>query len=183
VNEVTILGRGGDERLFKQFAARYDVPAYVRRARRVQEAFDDLVARCRKQREEWLLMPRVYAKTVLGLFGTGADELRELGSMLEISCEAGVIMPVSKRRTRQAIRDLTESITRFDRRWQRYLHELNLDPINQLRDDYNRYYVLEKECALRSARLARIGFQLLRPVTADELLSLMPLLPCPQARG
>src|SRR5262245_28965774 len=34
--------------------AQYGPPAYIRRANQVQEAFDQLVGRCRRQRDEWL---------------------------------------------------------------------------------------------------------------------------------
>lgn len=68
-------------------------------------------------------------------------------------------------------------IDRFNRRWTHYLRRLDLAPLNRLREDYNRYYVLEKECALRSARLARIGFVPLQPVTRQEFQELLPRLP------
>jgi hypothetical protein len=177
MNEITLLGRTNDDYLFKQFAARYDVPAYVRRARRVQEAFDNLVARCRKQREEWLLMVRVQVKTALALAGDAADRhLRQLSDVLELAIPANTAS-ASKRRLARAQRDLMESVARFNRRWLHYLHEVNVGEINQHRADYNRYYLLEKECALRSARLARLGFQPFEPLTVDELLAQMPLLP------
>jgi hypothetical protein len=180
VGEVTILGRTSDDYLFKQFVARYDVPAYVRRARRVQGALDDLVARCKKQREEWLVMVRVSAKAALVLAGDAADErLRQVGHILELPCASAGAGHVSMRRLARAVRELTESITRFNGRWPRYLNDVDCGPVNRLRDDYNRYYVLEKECALHSARLARLGFQPLLPLTAGELLALMPLLPLP----
>ena len=35
---------------------------------------------------------------------------------------------------------------------------IDLTHVNKLRDGYNRYYVLEKECALRNVRLAALGF-------------------------
>ncbi|HVS34068.1 MAG TPA: hypothetical protein VMS17_00705, partial [Gemmataceae bacterium] len=49
--------------------------------------------------------------------------------------------------------------------------------VNDLRDGYNRYYLLEKECALRSPRLARQGYRPLAPLTVQELEALMPPLP------
>jgi hypothetical protein len=177
MEEVTIRGRAGDDYLFKQLVARYDVPAYVRRARRVQDAFDDLVSRCRRQREQWLMMVRVNAKAALALAGDAADEpLRQLAVALDLPVVPGPAA-VSKRRLARALRELAESIRRFNGRWQRHVRELDCGAVNQLRHDYNHYYVLEKECALRSPRLARLGFQPLRPVSLDELLAHVPFLP------
>jgi hypothetical protein len=83
----------------------------------------------------------------------------------------------SPRALRRAVVVLQTSIRRFNRRWSAFLAELDLAPLNKQRDDYNRYYVLEKECALRSPRLAREGFRELRPLTLDDLAAQFPPLP------
>jgi hypothetical protein len=54
-----------------------------------------------------------------------------------------------------------------------------LNQVNDLRDGYNRYYVLEKECAVRSFRLARQGFCPLEPLTVEDITALFPLLHVP----
>ena len=56
---------------------------------------------------------------------------------------------------------------------------LNLDRVNEVRERYNRYYLLEKECALGSSRVARSGFQRLDSLLPDDFLRIMPLLPVP----
>jgi hypothetical protein len=56
---------------------------------------------------------------------------------------------------------------------------LDLRSANLLRDRYNQFYVLEKECALGSSRLARQGFQRLNPLGPEDLLKILPLLPMP----
>ena len=71
--------------------------------------------------------------------------------------------------------------TFFNRRWRQFLDAVDLRPINELRDGYNRYYVLEKEFAVRSARVARHGFVPLAPLTAAALFELLPLLPVPRS--
>jgi hypothetical protein len=40
--------------------------------------------------------------------------------------------------------------------------------------------VLEKECAVRSARIARQGFVPLEPLTIDDVSAQLPLLPVPR---
>jgi hypothetical protein len=76
--------------------------------------------------------------------------------------------------------ELCSSLERFNRLWRGHLDELSLDSVNDERAKYNRYYVLEKECALRSASLARKGFVPLDPLTIQELAVLLPQLPVPQ---
>src|SRR5437879_553052 len=88
----------------------------------------------------------------------------------------------SQRRLRAALVRLRESIERFNRRWQSYVPTVDLGPVNELRDGYNRYYLLEKECALRSPRLARQGFRRLEPLTTTDLFAVLPLLPVPALR-
>src|SRR5436309_1877302 len=61
-----------------QVAAQYDAPAYVRRARSVEAAYDDLIARCRKQRAEWLLGVRLH----LGALRAGARSWAALRPLL-----------------------------------------------------------------------------------------------------
>ena len=51
---------------------------------------------------------------------------------------------------------------------------VDLARVNQLRDGYNRYYVLEKECAVRSPKVARQGFRPLPPLTTADLAAELP---------
>jgi hypothetical protein len=49
-------------------------------------------------------------------------------------------------------------------------------------EHYNRYYVLEKECVMGSARLAARFFTPIPSLTVDRLLRDHPLLPVPRLR-
>lgn len=40
--------------------------------------------------------------------------------------------------------ELADSVRRFNARWQQFLAALDLDPVNDLIDGYNRYYLLER---------------------------------------
>ncbi len=91
------------------------------------------------------------------------------------------IRPASSWRLRTIARDLIVSVERFNqRRWSEHLEGLDLNPINRQVDNYNRYYVLEKECSLGSAKLAARNFV---PkdlhVSLDDLRSELPMLPVP----
>jgi hypothetical protein len=71
-------------------------------------------------------------------------------------------------------------VTRFNNRWAAALDQLNLAPVNRMIDQYNRYYVLEKECVLGSARLAQRHFTPRMHVSSTALSEEYPPLPVPE---
>lgn len=190
------LPAGPDEvaRMVNQFVAHYDAPAYVRRARGVQDALDGLLARCHRQRDEWLPMVRTRLAVLRALAGDWQQLrpwLADDEQITTLECLVTTLRPrlrgqmeptSSPRVLRRALQELRESLVRFNRRWQAHLDEVDLSEVNRLRDGYNRYYLLEKECAVRSTSLARQGFTRLPPLTRDDLVSLLPPLPLPQTK-
>jgi hypothetical protein len=192
MEEVPILGRD----LFRsQIEAGYDGPAYVRRARQVEQAFEDLLNRGRKQRDEWLPMVRLRLALLLALagdwervrpllaHGDRLGELQWLHAELQPRLRGQVEPTSSVGALRRALRELRECIDYFNRRWLAYVPQLDLTRVNQLRDGYNRYYLLEKEIALRSPRLARQGFVRLEPLTTEDVLAKLPPLPVLELKG
>jgi hypothetical protein len=178
MGEFAAAGRDDSNGLVRYLAGRYDVPAYVRRARRVQEALDLLVQRCLHRRDEWLDMVRLRLKMFVALAGPEeVEKVRPLANHLGTSLPSLVPPTPSRRRLRRAGRELAESLDRFNRRWTSYLEQVDLAEVNRLRAAYNRYYLVEKECALRSPRLARHGFQPLNALTHADLIELLPALP------
>jgi hypothetical protein len=190
MDDITIPDRDSIE--FQQLVAAHDGPAYARRARRVRDALEQLLQQGRKQREEWLGMVRVS----LGLLHARAGSwdavrpllrdddslvlLRRLYDNFQPRLRVAVVPTTSKRALRAILAQLCDSLERFNRRWQEYVGKLDLQSINELRDGYNRWYVLEKECALRNAAAARSGFQRLPPLTLDDVLHQLPLLGVPR---
>jgi hypothetical protein len=166
--------------------ALHGAPAFARRAQQVQEALDDLLARCRRQRDEWLALVRIRLGTLRALAGDW-DALRPLlpGEeqmilLQELEAELRPVLRLvpeptrSERSLRRALRELADSLEHFNRRWETYLQGVDVGPVNALRDGYNKFYVIEKECVVRSPRLARQGFRPLPQLTAADLLSLLP---------
>jgi hypothetical protein len=171
---------------------RYDVPAYVRRARGVQDGLEAVLARCRAQREEWLSMVRLRVGELFARAGNWealrpllADD-EQLDHVRNLHDELRPMLRVSHEPTRSAsklrriLHELIASLERFNRRWLAFLPENDLSEVNALRDSYNRYYILEKECAVRSPAVARMGFQRLEPLTTDDLRTMLPSLPVPK---
>jgi hypothetical protein len=190
MSDLTPVSRDDGHEL-RELLAQFDAPAYVRRARQVEGAYEQLIDRCRRQRHEWLSMARTRLGQLLAL-GGGRDELaRRLAddSLLAIlwqlhdELRPALRMPVVKtesiRILRRAVDALRLSIERFNHRWRAFLDKQDLQTVNALRDGYNRYYILEKECAVRSARIAREGFRPLRPLTIRDLEAVLPPLPVP----
>ena len=167
-------------------------PAYIRRAQGVRQALDALVAACRRQREEWLGMARLRLGMLHALAGGDWSALRPfLAEGQEAVLEAlrvelaprlrTTIEPTTSARVlRRALRELLESLERFNRRWAEHLARQDLRPVNEAREGYNKYYLLEKECAVRSPALARRHFEPLPPLTLADLEALVPPLPVPR---
>ena len=92
----------------------------------------------------------------------------------EICAEHGVDPP-SDHRFRRTLKEAAEKA-----KWE--LGQVDVAEVNRLRDGYNRWYVLEKECAVRSHAVARQGFVPLPPLTSAELAEHLPLLPVPRVK-
>jgi hypothetical protein len=169
----------------------FDAPAFVRRAREVEDAWTGLLDSCRNARERLLEMPRMRLARLFAL-GQLAEQtapaicrpedlayLRDLYSEWQPQLRAAVKPVRTAGELERARADLGRSFQRFNERWSKYLQAVNLVRINWLRDGYNRYYLLEKECALWSSRIAQQGFVPLKFVTAEDLLETFPLLRIP----
>lgn len=190
MDDITIPDRESVE--FQQLLAMHDGPAYVRRARRVHDAFAQLLQQGRKQRDEWLVFVRVSLGMLHALAGSwdavrplvrdseSLDLLRRLHDDLQPRLRVSVTPTTSRGKLKTTLAELAAGLERFNRRWHEYVHKLDLRRVNELRDGYNRWYVLEKECALRNAAAARAGFQRLPPLTAEDVLQRLPLLDVPR---
>ena len=190
--DIPVLARNDDDRVAQRVLGHYDAPAFIHRARRVQEALDHLLTRCRQQREQWLRMPRLHLGMLKSLAGdwqrlqpwlVNEDQinlLRELETELAPRLQTKIEPTTSARLLQRSLRTLRDSLETFNRRWLDFLPTVDLTAVNKARDGYNRYYLLEKECSMRSARLARKGFVRLEPFTTHELMTMLPNLPVPK---
>jgi hypothetical protein len=192
MDELAIPSRDDDHKTFQQMLVFADGPAYARRARRVHAAFEDLLHRCRLQREDWLSFVRVALGQLAARAGSwdnlrpllrddeSLDVLGRLHDELRPRLRVPVAPTASRRLLRAGLAELIDGLERFNRRWLPYVAGLDLRAINELRDGYNRWYVLEKEMALRNSAAARAGFQRLAPLTTEDILQRLPSLGVPR---
>ncbi len=181
---------GGVDAEIKELLGLFDVPAFARRGQDVEYARTRLHARCSRARGEMLDMVRLRLRQWAAASTGPADDARifadAIGPLWPL---AGAEAPrrahraESDRRLRAIARDLVASVERFNRRWSRAIDAVDLAAINRQIDHYNRYYVLEKECVLGSARLAARHFVPLDLMTLDDLRREHPLLPIPRLKA
>lgn len=161
----------------------FDVPAFARRGQDLEFTLRVFHDRLRRQRDEWLEMVRMRLRQwSAAVEGPEAWRGHFAGPLEDLWRRAGGEPPTwsnaaTPRRRRAIARDLIASVERFNLRWARRLERLELGPINAQIDRYNRYYLLEKECVLRSARLAARHFSPRPRLTVEGLLGEYPPLP------
>jgi hypothetical protein len=178
---------GEDPRVFQQVLG-HGGPAFVRRGKAVELAFEAQVEVCRAKREEWLEFVRLPLGTLFALAGSEAalgrflDNPKQLSTLQQLRSELRPQLrlppsPTASRRVlRRALEEVRAALERFNKHWQAFIYTLDLREVNDVRSRYNRFYLLEKECALGSLRLVRHGFQRLNPLQPEDFLRVLPLL-------
>jgi hypothetical protein len=170
----------------KELLGMFDAPAFARRGQDLEYALARLHARCRRERDGLLDMVRLRLRQWAGV-ATGPDDhagtfdapIAALWPLCDAPPPAWAGQPAPTRRRRSVASDLVASVTRFNQRWAASLDRLDLEPVNRMIDQYNRYYVLEKECVLGSARLASRHFKPEARLTRAALDEEYPALPVP----
>lgn len=182
---VPIPSHNDERRSAMAIVAHFGAPAYMRRANRVEAVFEALIDRLRVRREDLLGGVRLHLLSLLEVAGSLAavrpflsdEQLRAFSELVAQFClTERPPANVSPRRLRRSLRELAASVARFNRRWLKCVSEADLSEVNAEREGYNRWYLLEKECAVGVIR-ARQAFRPLSPVTTDDVLRELPLLP------
>jgi hypothetical protein len=167
----------------KELMGLFDAPAFARRGRDVEWAISRTMFLCRRKRLEFLDM--VHCRLRMWVSAAGSQEPHyELWSLAD--APAVVWKPTAKLQRKaleKASLGLIQSVERFNDRWYRWVHELNTETVNRQIDHFNKYYILEKECVVGSARLAARLFQPAPRMEPDWILQQLPLLPVPKRIG
>lgn len=185
MSDVTIPGKDDEGQIFRELVAQFDTPAYLRRARKVEAAWQSILDRCWLEREKLLTFIRLHLATLKAqaeswdalapfLSAANRQRLQTWHDQLEPKLRLPVPRATSPRILQRTFAELRASCDHFNRRWRRFVAEIDLTEVNRLRDGYNRYFLLEKECALRNPRLAKIGYEPMRPATSADVLAALP---------
>ena len=171
----------------KELLGLFDVPAFARRGQDLEYALKRVHARCSQEREESLEMVRMrlrqWSRVATGpedwsdVFAGPIDTLLRQ-TRFEPTVWSGRVVPTRQKRT--VAHDLAASVRRFNLKWRQFVESLNLGPTNQVIDQYNTYYVFEKECVMGSARLASRHFTPVARFSPEILLNDYPFLPVPE---
>lgn len=165
----------------------FDSPAFVRRGQEMEVGLARLDQRCSFARTGMLEMVhlrlRQWSAVSIGPHDWADIFVHSIAPLWDQSrapLPTWGAVAASRARRRAVGRDLISSVLRFNRRWSAFVGQLNLQPLNQRIDQYNRYYVLEKECVVGSHRLAVRGFEPKPKLTAEFILKNHPLLLVPE---
>lgn len=175
-----------DEAGIRELLGMFDVPAFARRGLDLEYSLNRLHERLNEQRSGLFDMVRLRLKQWASA-ATGPEDWRDtfngpvspLYTLSEANPPRWAPRPASARNRLAVGRDLVTSVSRFNRRWHHALDLLKLDTINRQIEHYNRYYVLEKECVIGSARLASRHFVPQACLSREQLLAGHPALPVP----
>lgn len=177
---------GDIEAEIKEMMGLFDTPSFARRGLELEEMLRRVDLRCRQARLERLdmvqLRLRQWTRVAVGPEDASdvfAAPIDPLWTLCEAEPPQWAGSPAPRRRQIAVARDLIAAVERFNRRWAEFLGSINLGAANTVIDHYNRYYVLEKECVMGSARLAARFFTPIPPLTSERLLRDHPLLPVP----
>jgi hypothetical protein len=80
------------------------------------------------------------------------------------------------RTIRGSLKAFLISIEHFNREWETYLRQIDLESVNEVLSEYNKYYPIEMSCAFDNQDVARLAFHPLEMLTRDKLLADFPLL-------
>ena len=141
----------GIETDIKELMGLFDVPAFARRGQDLEITLRRLNERCRSAREGLLDMVRLrlrqwsHAATGPGAWsGVFSQSIEPLWPLSEAEAPRWAEASAPIRQRSIIARDLIASVVRFNLRWTQFLDRLNLEPVNLVIDQYNRYYVLKK---------------------------------------
>lgn len=172
-------------------------PAFLQRSRHVTEVVKQLHDQLRSQRNRYLRSPAAHLDalasrlhkdwSILGSYLTKPEDFHFYESLFNQWKSVQKPQTVSPlniwfRSARGNLDRFHGAVDRFNCSWTRYLDRLDLASVNQVLEDYNVYYPMEKLCAFGSEDIERLGFNATRPVTRDELEVEYPSIVLPALR-
>lgn len=180
---------GSRGEFLKILAEMGEEPAFINRGNAPEVALDTLLKSSSIHYEELLKWPRLHfgslAARVSGDWSRvqrflTCPEMIHLLPALEKSLGPTESQKVILFATdRGLLKQFLESAIRFNKNWIAFVDGAGLEHVNQLRDNYNRFYPMEKACAFGNDRVTE-GFEELPPLNSRFLLERFPLLELPE---
>ena len=128
-----------------------ELPAYLRRARRVERVRAALFSSAAREYEERLRFVHMRRDSVQNARGDAA--------------------------IRRARRSLVGAIARFDKSWTRWVErDAQIEQVNEEIRGYNRYFELERQCALKYVPVNAVEFEPQPEVSREEIFARFPRL-------
>ena len=183
---------GSRGEFLKMLMEQGEEPSFLRRAREVRDAWDGLLERCQSYRDDTLRGPRMHLGNLSRqVNGDWSRLARFLADESQVSVFAklheawkphmpAVVKSTSPWSTIQSLLiGFAESVDRFNRAWNKFLQDVDLEEVNRLRTDFNKYYPIEKAAAFDSEAIERLGFEPLDLATIEHLRARFPPLELP----
>ena len=183
---------GSRGEFLKILAEMGEEPAFIARGNAPQKALDALFKSCATHRAEQLKWPQRHFMTLrrrtagnwasLSSYLVRADEVALFATLerqleTDQQAQSWTFFTSDKR----ALRQFIEAAERFNQNWSGFINGAGLKHVNELRENYNRFYPLEKACAFGNDRVNR-DFQPLPYLDVSTLLKRFPLLLLPELR-
>ncbi len=161
-------------------------PAFVQRALEVERCEAELRSLVLARRAEALEGVTVAAKRLVALSGS----IDAAAAAFDVPADFLGVLEEARRdphfeeywvdldvRPEETARTLAERIARFDRQWPEILAEVDLGPLNEAIDRYDRNYEIEREVFARHTEASQWRRPTLAPRTLADLEQEFPLLP------
>jgi hypothetical protein len=176
---LTILAELGEE------------PAFVTRAKATEQGLERLLSACGQKYAELQEWPR---RHFTGLRNRVRGDWGDLCELIVDDDASSIFDNLSSAlpelapwdsplfaTSRSLLKAFLESADRFNRKWELFLNDVDLETVNRVRDEYNRYYPIERAAALGTERV-NIGFRELPMLKRSFLAERFPLLQLPTMR-
>ena len=183
---------GSRGEFLKMLLEQGEEPSFLRRAREVRDAWDGLLeavsvaprrdaARApdapgnlsRQVNGDWSRLATYLAdESQVSVFATLYEEWKpRLPAVIKSTSPWSTL--------RSSLIGFADSVDRFNRAWNKFLVNVDLEEINRLRTDFNKYYPIEKAAAFDSEAIERLGFEPLDTATFEHLHARFPPLELP----
>jgi hypothetical protein len=162
-------------------------PAFVKRSQEARDAVEDLYMKCAHDRELMLEVPRIHLAELaivvrsdwsrLTPYLTTGTDCQAFAQLHDEWKPKTIDSGISWFRTiRGSLIAFFVSGKHFNREWESYLRQIDVESVNEILSAYNKYCPIEMSCAFDNQDAVRLVFRPLEMLTRDKLLENFPLI-------